>query len=456
MKTPHPDAAVTAVDRENGFDVWERQENKLFAALPYLLLATSVVITLLQLDRVGHLHSVVLVAPAAALWTMWWYTLHPEWPRTRPDLMGIYYVGFLAFCAALVADAPWFAIYAWVGYVHAFDCLRGLWRIPGIGATAVLMATAQVGGVEKLPEAGLATWLVIFAMNAAVAGAFAYLGYRTSEQNEKRKQAVHDLEDANRKLEDALEENAGLHAQLLAQAREAGALDERQRLASEIHDTLAQGFTGIVTQLQAAEQAKHDPVRWQRHLDTAAALARENLAEARRSVHALSPEALDAAPLPDALADVVRRWSDIHGVRADFTTTGTPRPMHPELEATLLRVTQEALSNVGKHAQASRVGLTLSYMEDQITLDVRDDGVGFDQNSLPGNGKQGGFGLTGMRRRLQRLAGSLSIESEVDGGTAISASLPALEAPQDVPPTHAPDGLLTIDTSASIQEGQSR
>jgi signal transduction histidine kinase len=197
-----------------------------------------------------------------------------------------------------------------------------------------------------------------------------------------------------------LEENAGLHAQLLAQAREAGVLDERQRMAREIHDTLAQGLTGIITQLEATERAGRRPEQWRRHLDQARALARESLAEARRSVQALRPEPLEEAGLPDAIAHMARRWSETSVVEFSFATTGEPRPLLAELEMTLFRVAQEALANVAKHAAATKVGLTLSYMDDAVLLDVRDDGVGFTPVPAGGNGHTGdgqGFGLDAMR-----------------------------------------------------------
>ncbi len=113
-----------------------------------------------------------------------------------------------------------------------------------------------------------------------------------------------------------------------------------------------------------------------------------------------------------------------------FTATGTPRVMRPEIEVALLRTAQEALANVAKHAHATRVGLTLSYMEDLVTLDVRDDGIGF--VTVNGSGPrrprddQGGFGLPGMRQRVEGVAGTLEIESEPDGGTAICAAVPAV------------------------------
>lgn len=217
-------------------------------------------------------------------------------------------------------------------------------------------------------------------------------------------------------------ENTGLQAQLLTQAREAGAGDERQRMAREIHDTLAQGLTGIITQLEAAQQSRHDTER-ERRIGHAKQLARDSLAEARRSVQALRPRALDNSKRPDALAGEVARWSATSGVAAQTRTTGEPRALHPEIEVTLLRVAQEALANVAKHACASRAGVTLSYMEDVVTLDVRDDGAGF---GSPPPAADGGFGLIAMRQRVDRLAGQLAIESEPGAGTAVSASLPAI------------------------------
>jgi signal transduction histidine kinase len=202
-------------------------------------------------------------------------------------------------------------------------------------------------------------------------------------------------------------------------------------MAAEIHDTLAQGLTGSITQVQAARSAQDRPADWRRHLDNAADLARESLSEARRTVRAVGPEPLEGTGLPDALADVAGRWSERHRVRAEVATCGTPRPLHPEVEVALLRTAQEALANVAKHAGASRVGLTLSYLADLVTLDIRDDGVGFDPDGVGGDG-DGGFGLTVMRQRVGRLAGTLEIESEPGAGTAVFAGVPAI-------PREAPD-----------------
>jgi signal transduction histidine kinase len=240
------------------------------------------------------------------------------------------------------------------------------------------------------------------------------------EEQEKRKQVVTDLEAA-------LMENAGLHAQLVVQAREAGVLDERQRLAGEIHDTLAQGLAGIITQLEAAEQLRNDPDESQRHVEQARKLARESLTEARRSVQALRPGQLEGTHLPEAVAQLAKDWSRASGVAVRIETTGDAVPLSPEIEVTLFRVAQEALTNVAKHAHANRVGLTLSYLEDVVLLDVRDDGAGFkvgseDTVEAGENGHR--YGLSAMRQRLRRVSGSLEVESRPGGGTAISASVP--------------------------------
>jgi signal transduction histidine kinase len=297
---------------------------------------------------------------------------------------------------------------------------------------AVLTATSQDGG---LPHHQLTAWLFYAALiliNVGVASGLVWFSFVTAAQSDLRRQALTDLSEANRKLEATLAENVGLHEQLVAQAREAGMNDERQRMAREIHDTLAQSLAGIITQLQAADQAEQSaqPGEQHRHRDAALALARDGLTEARRSVHALRPEPLQqAGRIEDALAVVASRWSALHGVEAIVTTTGPPRPIPAEAELVLLRTAQEALANVARHAGAAAVRLTLSYIGDQVTLDVRDDGSGFVPVPRPAAAPldgplRGGFGLTAMRERVEGLAGTLVIESEPGAGTTVSASLP--------------------------------
>jgi len=412
-------------------DAWERREGPALAVLPYGLLAVSVVLTVILRGGPGTALLIDLaLAGLAAAWMLWMVTLHPAWVE-RPRLMALYFAGLIALMAVMVVRAPWFGLFAFTGYLHAFLVLRGRWWLVGVAAAAVVAATAQNQGLPRPGLATVSTYIILILINVLVGGAMSWFGWIRGAQNETRKMVIAELAEANRKLEESLRENAGLHAQLLTQAREAGVLDERQRMAREIHDTLAQGLTGIIAQLEAAQQGRQHPERWQRHVDQAQRLARESLGEARRAVQALRPEPLEDARLPAALADMARRWSQTSTVALTVETTGESRPLLAEVEVTLFRVAQEALTNVAKHAQASRVGVTLSYLDDVALLDVRDDGVGFTVGSVSANGQTDeghGFGLTAMTQRLRQVGGALEIESAPGEGTAINASVPAPSA----------------------------
>lgn len=233
-------------------------------------------------------------------------------------------------------------------------------------------------------------------------------------------------------------ENLRLVEEARRAGRQAGVLRERQRMAHEIHDTLAQGFTSIVMNLEAAEGTLPPDLGWARqYMDQARLTARESLAEARRLVWALRPEPLEKASLPEALGRLAKRWSEESGVAADVTVTGTLRSLSPEIEATLFRTAQEALANVRKHARAGRVALTLSYMGNCVALDARDDGVGFDPSRTSTEARDatsGGFGLKGMRERIEQAGGSLSVESAPGEGSTLTVELPMAVAPESESP----------------------
>ncbi|MFB7372068.1 sensor histidine kinase [Streptomyces sp. NPDC056222] len=318
---------------------------------------------------------------------------------------------------------PFFAVYACIGYFDVVQLLPRRLVRAGLLVTAVTMAGSQSGG---LPPASLMNWIAfggLFALNACLAVVFAHLGSKEAERAAERATTITELARANARLEQALAENAALQAQLLLQAREAGVADERRRLAAEIHDTLAQGLAGIIAQLQVVT-ATPDPELARVHVQRAADLARHSLGEARRSVQNLSPVALEHDTLPEALKKTVADWSERTGITTRFTVTGTEEPLHDEVAATLLRIAQEALANAERHSGASRAGVTLSYMGDEITLDVRDDGRGFDPGAVPARTGGGGFGLDGMRARAERLTGTVALETRPGEGTAVSARVP--------------------------------
>ena len=416
---------------DSGFESLEQRYETLSRFIPYLLLAVPLVpYALSQNPTAGAFGITVAVAVAAGAWVTWMVVLHPVETR-RPWQRYVYFAGLLVFVAVLTFRSPWFAFFTWIGFLHAGQYLTGAWRWAGCACVAIFFAMAQSGGFHRPTIALVTIWVLLACVDVVLIGVFTLLGVRVGEQNEARKHMIAELAEANHRLEEMIAENTGLQAQLLTQAREAGAGDERQRMAREIHDTIAQGLTGIVTQLEAVQQTSNDAER-ERRIDNAKRLARDSLAEARRSVQALRPQALENSRLPEALAGEVARWSVTSGVTGDVETTGQARTLHPEVEVTLLRVAQEALANVAKHAGASRAGVTLSYMEDVVSLDVRDDGAGFamaecsNRHSAGESPAAGGFGLIAMRQRVSRLAGQLEIESEPGAGTAVSASLPAI------------------------------
>jgi signal transduction histidine kinase len=220
-------------------------------------------------------------------------------------------------------------------------------------------------------------------------------------------------------MAESLDEKQRLLDDLAQSERKAGMLEERQRLAREIHDTLAQGFAAILAHLETAELARaRDPESEVRHVGLARNVARDSLEEARRMMAALRPEVLEIADLPAAMQRLADGWTARTGVPCVSTVTGTPAPLHPDIEVALLRCAQEALANAWKHARASRASITLSYMDDVVVLDVRDDGVGgADVSGL-------GFGLRAMNERIEAIGGRLTLESAPGEGTTITAIVP--------------------------------
>lgn len=225
------------------------------------------------------------------------------------------------------------------------------------------------------------------------------------------------------RLSAQLEERvAAQTAELLAQAQEKAALEERTRLAREIHDTLAQGLTGISVQLGAARQAAarsalpDSPAETalQTSLELAHRLARETLNEARRSVWNLRSMALERGSLAGALEGLAA-YPPRSGIQISFAASGDAYPIAARIESELLRIAQEALANSGKHSQATHVSIELRYLPDSIELMVADNGTGFPAPILAGQAVSGspwgGFGLQGIRERLQAMGGSLTLRN---------------------------------------------
>jgi len=208
-------------------------------------------------------------------------------------------------------------------------------------------------------------------------------------------------------------------ARLGEQAREAAVLGERNRIARDIHDTLAQGFTGVVVNLEAAARSVRKdniPVALE-HIEHARDLARSCLDEARLSVRALRPESCPSS-LAEALEAQVRRF-DPSGVKAALEIDGEPAPLDRQAEAELVRIAQECVTNVLKHARAQRAHVRLVWSGQRATLEIADDGRGFDPAA-----RHDGFGLIGMHERARRIGATLHVEATPGCGTRVRCSLP--------------------------------
>jgi signal transduction histidine kinase len=230
---------------------------------------------------------------------------------------------------------------------------------------------------------------------------------RVVSQSVERGELIAELEDSR--------------AEVARLSHEAGVAAERTRLAGEIHDTLAQGFTSIITLLQAADPALRDE-----RLALAVRTAKENLAESRALVAELSPAALASDSLPDAVRRQASRFTDESAIPVTVRLTGEVRELPTATEVVLLRAVQEALANIRRHSGAREAAILLAYAQGTVRLVIRDDGHGFDPAGVRQSaGPTGGFGLRGMRARAEQVAGALRVKSDPETGTTIELEVPA-------------------------------
>lgn len=203
-------------------------------------------------------------------------------------------------------------------------------------------------------------------------------------------------------------------------AEEASILAERNRIARDIHDTLAQVLTGVVVHMEAAKVVVPEDSKARTHVMQAHNLARDGLAEARRSVWALRPQVLEQGNLSQALESLVHGLTAGTPIKGQCTIEETRYPLPSDVETNLLRIAQEAFVNALKHAHANAVQVELTFGSQAVSLCVRDDGRGFNPELLRGKG----FGLVGMRERIQSLGGQLTIASQPGQGTEVIAVVP--------------------------------
>ncbi len=326
------------------------------------------------------------------------------WRAGNPRRYMVYLAVLVILFAAVQSQNPeaWFLAFA-----ISPQCFHV--AAPRAGLVFVVIFNVVAGALEawRNPSAaGILIALGIVVFTTAFSYAYSRWMIKVIEQSLERAALISQLESTR--------------AELAAAHHEAGVLAERHRLAGEIHDTLAQGFTSIVTLLQAAGiSLPPDANAARHHLDLALAAARENLAETRTLVAALSPAPLESGSLAEAVRRAAETTAAEAGVQARCEVSGTARRLPTGTEVVLLRVCQEALANVRKHAAARQVAVRLCYAADVVRLTVADDGAGFDPELI-----SGGYGLRGMRDRVAQVGGTIQVTSVPGTGTRVCAEVP--------------------------------
>ncbi|PZT77526.1 MULTISPECIES: sensor histidine kinase [unclassified Streptomyces] len=331
-------------------------------------------------------------------------TVRSVQPGTRAGAGWLAVLGLLwAVLLVLSPDALWVAFPLYFLQLHL---LPTHWSLPAVAATA----GAAIAGFLLHGQAVTPGTFIGPLLGGAVAVA-TVLGYEALFRESERRRRL-------------IEELVATRAELAEAERTAGTLAERERLAREIHDTLAQGLSSIQLLLRAAERALPDDAPAAAHVHRAREAAQDNLAEARRFVRALTPPDLENGSLAAALERLTARTA-APGLTVQFAVSGTPVELPTPYEVALLRTAQSALANTVRHAGARRAEITLSFMDTSVSLDVVDDGRGFAQDEPAATSPEsGGFGLPAMRSRARSLGGTLSVESAPGQGTAVALTLP--------------------------------
>lgn len=332
----------------------------------------------------------------------------PRWPTHRMALGWL--AAVTAVWAVLLLLSPDFS---WVAFPLFFLHLHLLER--GHAILAVTVVTGAVVAAQALHAQSFTVAMLLGPMLGAVFAVVIALGYAALyTESEQRRQLIDDLRRTRNELAES-QHNAGM-------------LAERERLAREIHDTLAQGLSSIVLLLRSAESTlPGDPESAGSRVAEAHQAASDNLAEARRFVRDLAPPALTGQTLVEALGRLCERTSHESGIDCRFRVDGEPGSLPSSYDVVLLRAAQASLANVTAHAGAGTVVVTLAFLDTEVTLDIYDDGVGFDPSAEPTAPDGTGFGLPTLRKRVAAVGGRVAVESAPGEGTVVAIGLPLTE-----------------------------
>ena len=390
--------------------------------LPYLLLPVCVVYAALSGGiSAAEAPRTVVAGLVLTVWHTYWTVAHRHWLERALLPMAVYYLGLLAVGAALLQVSISFLPLYLSSYALAFVALPGTWAYAGL-VLATVVPLALPG-----PLSVTGPNVAITVGGVSLAAVIGWSIRRLEAETAARKAALAELAAAHTDLKRALADNIDLQDRLVAEARESGVAAERSRIAADIHDTLAAALTGIVSQLEAVDAEEPPEERVRSRIQLCLELAREALREARQSIHALRPAVLAGRGLAGALHTLVADLERAGPLQASFHLSGTQAPVPERVEDTLVQITRESLTNIRRHAEASQVHLTLSYLGEQVALDIADNGVGFDRAQLP----PGSHGLDLMAERAANHGGTVDIQTQPGGGTVLTATLPITAESED-------------------------
>jgi signal transduction histidine kinase len=391
------------------------QYGRIWNILAYAMLAIGLAVCLVDPGVQPQMKLAALAL--SALWAGWyWLFVIRYYRRERSSWQaGLSFIFAIAISIALSWIHAAFLMTTFSFYGLTFSVMAVGWAIPLVVLLSLTLAWRIAGFYGGFSTTSFPIF-IYFLISAAFTILLGLFINNIVQQNRQKQRMIDDLEQA--------------HHSLAQVERQAGMLEERQRLAGEIHDTLAQGLTSIVMHLEAAEGAlETNPEAVRQHIDRARQTARQSLAEARRTLWALRPDVVVREPLALALQRIGQSWSEESGLPLKLEVTGVEYPLPAAIEVTLLKTAQEVLVNVRKHSQAKCANLTLTYMEDEVILDVQDDGVGFDPSQAAAQARMGhGYGLLALRERASQLGGRLDVESAPGEGTTVVIALPVLHA----------------------------
>ena len=373
----------------------------------HILTATILVVAILmsvRMDLSLAVLNLVLLSLFAGLYFVGSYYLE--------RMTGVWKLAWLiALTVVWIADILVASAGIYLLFVLFFLYLRVLGMV--WGSISVIFGTAVSVGIQ-IPQGLTFGGVMGPVVSALVTVAIFYAFTRLHEINTERTALIRELMETRQQLAET--------------ERAAGVAGERQRIAHEIHDTLAQGLSSIQMLLHAANRDLDGEInvdKARERIGLARQTAADNLQEARAMIAALQPAALSQTSLVGALDRMAQGFAAAADLNIEVEADGEVTQLPMKLEAVLLRIAQGAVGNVAKHAQATRARITVSYSDDAVRVDIVDNGVGFDVKAVESRpAGLGHIGLAAMKRRAEEVSGEVVIESSPGNGTAVSVSVP--------------------------------